>query len=236
MEDRIKGILSRQRYQELSSEEIDVLSELCGDDSDREVLQGIFSVLDNLDTEAAIQPKNETKKQLDRLFESTHFSHRESKWSLERMKTLLFPPNRTFGLTPLVPIAAVAVVVFVGVQFWRNETLAIKTIGKQTASLNDLDWPTTVFKKEQQNVTTSTEDNFKKTQKTSDFNTYIVPERNVADKRTEDGYVASVADTDMASGNVVESSLIISNQPIEESVSFRFIDYPEMIELITASY
>jgi len=237
MKDQMKGILSRQRYQQLTSEELVELSELCNDEVDREVLQGIFSALDHLDSETAMQPNDETKKQLNRLFESIHFNHRESNSGVERLKTFLFPPERPLWLSPVVSIAAVVVVVFLGIQFWSNDMTAIKANGMQTASLTTLDSPPIPSTNDKWEEETPLKKNGEENQK---MNNMITDKddgnRSVSATFVEEVYAASMQYTDMESGNVAESSQNISNQPAEESVSFRFMDYPEMIELITASY
>jgi hypothetical protein len=231
MKDHLKEVLSKQRYNQLSIDEKESLNELCLDENNSEVIGTIFNVLDGLSANVKTQPRNHTKERLDHLFQSSTQA-RGSSFSMDTLAAFFFPPAKSQWQTRLIPLAAVVVLLFIGVQFWTEDIKVVNAIGMKTAQLSDVKQPTEnkqtkTDQPSDKKQVNSTEDKINKTANTTNM---LFTDDMRVDAFTTVGSYAS-GDLDGLTLTAAESGASKI-----ESVSFRLADCPECMELITASY
>jgi hypothetical protein len=232
MKDYLKEVISKQRYEQLSLDEKESLNELCLDENSSEAIGAIFSVLDGLNVNSTIQPRNQTKEHLDHLFQSSTQA-RGSSFSMVTLAAFFFPPTKSLWQSPLIPLAAVVVLLFIGVRFWTEDINDVNAIGLKTAQLNDVKQPTW---KNKQTQTSQHSGNTKANHLNEKVqNTAPVTNTLMADDMPMDTYPSVDSD---ASGDLDGLAMKVGESIADkkELVSFRLADCPECMELITASY
>lgn len=120
MEQELVDIIMTKSFEELTEKERLSLNEWCSDRDEYEQLKLVFRGIQGYRSETHTEPASSVKESLDSLFESTYGER-----SKRSVFSVLYPTDKSIAMRPLVQIAALALLVFLTIPFFKNDSKLI---------------------------------------------------------------------------------------------------------------
>jgi hypothetical protein len=128
MEQELVKIIEKKTFEQLSNRELVALEDWCSTKEEFDQLKLVFQGAEHLRVKTTIEPSAERKAVLDDLFASTHTSDKRF-----GIFDVLYPEHKSFMLRPLVQVAAVGLIAFIAIPFFRDkEQLNTSHVAKVT--------------------------------------------------------------------------------------------------------
>lgn len=121
MEKEITDLFNEKRYNDLSLDEKEQLTDLCASEEEFEQMRQVFSAI-QMSKNESFHPKKETKNSLDELFASVHATQRKVFW-MQTAWLLVYPEDKPFIRKPLVQFAALGILLLLTVPFLLQNRL-----------------------------------------------------------------------------------------------------------------
>jgi hypothetical protein len=121
MEKELTDLFSEKRYNDLSLDEKEQLTDLCASEEEFEQMRQVFSAI-QMSKDETFHPKKETKDSLDELFASVHAPQRKVFW-MQTAWLLVYPEDKPFIRKPLVQFAALGILLLLTVPFLLQDNL-----------------------------------------------------------------------------------------------------------------
>lgn len=121
MEKELTDLFNEKRYNDLSLDEKEQLTDLCASEEEFEQMRQVFSAI-QMSKNESFHPKKETKNSLDELFASVHAPQRKVFW-MQTAWLLVYPEDKPFIRKPLVQFAALGILLLLTVPFLLQDNL-----------------------------------------------------------------------------------------------------------------
>jgi len=110
--DNVDEIIAKKNYHELSGAERELISELAGTEEEFEQMKFLFSQMEMMKDADVFEPRAETKRSLDHLFQETHQQRARGGIWLNSLLVALYPVEKPAYRRPLLQVAAAVLVIF----------------------------------------------------------------------------------------------------------------------------